>query len=66
LEFGKEKSFKSNIAKKMLNFSTVGVWLRDTLAEREIPSTSLRAGSSLRLKNGFVQDDRWEWITAGS
>jgi len=24
---------------------------------REIPSTSLRAGSSLRLKNGFSQDD---------
>ena len=24
---------------------------------REIPSTSLRAGSSLRLKNGYAQDD---------
>jgi len=24
---------------------------------REIPSTSLRAGSSLRLKNGSAQDD---------
>jgi hypothetical protein len=25
--------------------------------EREIPSASLRAGSSLRLKNGSAQDD---------
>jgi hypothetical protein len=25
--------------------------------EREIPSTSLRAGSSLRLKSGSAQDD---------
>jgi hypothetical protein len=25
--------------------------------EREIPSTSLRPGSSLRLKNGYAQDD---------
>ena len=25
--------------------------------KREIPSTSLRAGSSLRLKNGYAQDD---------
>ena len=27
---------------------------------REIPSTSLRAGSSLRLKNGYAQDDASE------
>jgi hypothetical protein len=31
--------------------------LRVRPVEREIPSTSLRAGSSLRLKNGCVQDD---------
>ena len=28
---------------------------RDALVEREIPSTPLRAGSSLRLTNGSVQ-----------
>jgi hypothetical protein len=26
--------------------------------QREIPSASLRAGSSIHLKGGFVQDDR--------
>jgi hypothetical protein len=26
--------------------------------EHEIPSASLRAGSSLRLKNGYAQDDK--------
>jgi len=31
---------------------------RAGLGEREIPSTSLRAGSSLRLKNGCAQDDK--------
>ena len=29
---------------------------------REIPSTSLRAGTSLRLKNGYAQDDASERI----
>ena len=32
--------------------------LRIRPAKREIPSTSLRAGSSLRLKSGYAQDDR--------
>jgi len=32
--------------------------LRIRPAKREIPSTSLRAGSSLRLKNGYAQDDK--------
>jgi len=31
--------------------------LRAAAAMREIPSASLRAGSSLRLKNGSAQDD---------
>ena len=31
--------------------------LRAKPVETEIPSTSLRAGSSLRLKNGYAQDD---------
>jgi hypothetical protein len=31
--------------------------LRIGAVKREIPSASLRAGSSLRLKNGFAQDD---------
>ena len=31
--------------------------LRVKPVETEIPSTSLRAGSSLRLKNGYAQDD---------
>jgi hypothetical protein len=31
--------------------------LRAAPVKREIPSTSLRAGSSLRLKNGSAQDD---------
>jgi hypothetical protein len=31
--------------------------LRSGPVEREIPSASLRAGSSLRLKNGYAQDD---------
>jgi hypothetical protein len=31
---------------------------RDRLVQREIPSTSLRAGSSLRLKKGYAQDDK--------
>jgi len=31
--------------------------LRVTPVKREIPSTALRAGS-LRLKNGYAQDDR--------
>jgi hypothetical protein len=30
---------------------------RAKAVETEIPSTSLRAGSSLRLKNGYAQDD---------
>jgi hypothetical protein len=29
---------------------------RATPVEQEIPSASLRAGSSLRLKNGYAQD----------
>jgi hypothetical protein len=36
----------------------VQVGLRARADEREIPSTSLRAGSSLRLKNGYAQDDK--------
>jgi hypothetical protein len=32
--------------------------LRVGPVEWEIPSTSLRAGSSLRLKNGSAQDDK--------
>jgi hypothetical protein len=32
--------------------------LRVGPVEREIPSTSLRAGSSLRLKRGYAQDDK--------
>jgi hypothetical protein len=37
----------------------VVVWfsLRVRPVKREIPSTTLRAGSSLRLKNGCAQDD---------
>jgi hypothetical protein len=31
--------------------------LRVRLGKREIPSASLRAGSSLRLKGGYAQDD---------
>jgi hypothetical protein len=31
--------------------------LRAGPVKREIPSTSLRAGSSLRLKSGYAQDD---------
>jgi hypothetical protein len=31
---------------------------RAKLVETETPSTSLRAGSSLRLKNGYAQDDQ--------
>jgi hypothetical protein len=31
--------------------------LRIRPAKQEIPSTALRAGSSLRLKNGYAQDD---------
>jgi hypothetical protein len=31
--------------------------LRTGPVKREIPSASLRAGSSLRLKNGYAQDD---------
>jgi hypothetical protein len=31
--------------------------LRDWPVKREIPSALLRAGSSLRLKNGSAQDD---------
>jgi hypothetical protein len=34
--------------------------LRARPVKREIPSTSLREGSSLRLKNGYVQDDTEE------
>ena len=30
---------------------------RSRAVETEIPSTSLRAGSSRRLKNGYAQDD---------
>jgi hypothetical protein len=30
--------------------------------EMEIPSTSLRAGSSLRLKSGCAQDDKAVWF----
>jgi len=38
------------------------VWLTRRLVEREVPSTSLRAGSSLRLKNAYAQDDeRGAW-----
>jgi hypothetical protein len=29
----------------------------DKVDKREIPSAALRAGSSLRLKNGYVPDD---------
>jgi hypothetical protein len=32
--------------------------LRLRAVKQEIPSTSLRAGSSLRLKNGSAQDDK--------
>jgi len=32
--------------------------LRIEPVKREIPSASLRAGSSLRLKNGYAQDDK--------
>jgi len=32
--------------------------LRVGAVEREIPSALLRAGSSLRLKNGYAQDDK--------
>jgi hypothetical protein len=31
--------------------------LRVRPTKQEIPSASLRAGSSLRLKNGYAQDD---------
>jgi hypothetical protein len=34
---------------------------RVTPDEREIPSTSLRAGSSLRLRNGYARDDAVEF-----
>ena len=37
--------------------SDVPRWLSLRFGSREIPSTALRAGSSLRLKNGCVQDD---------
>jgi hypothetical protein len=36
--------------------------LRAGSAEREIPSASLRAGSSLRLKSGYAQDDKQFWM----
>jgi hypothetical protein len=35
----------------------VQLGLRTGPVKREIPSASLRAGSSLRLKNGYAQDD---------
>ncbi len=38
----------------MMTFSPPSTQPQDV---REIPSTPLRAGSSLRLKNGCVQDD---------
>jgi hypothetical protein len=31
---------------------------RGRSVEREIPSASLRASSSLRLRNGYAQDDK--------
>ena len=33
---------------------------RARAVEQEIPSIALRAGSSLRLKNGFAQDDTFD------
>ena len=36
----------------------VQLGLRVVPVEREIPSASLRAGSSLRLKNGYAKDDK--------
>jgi hypothetical protein len=38
--------------------------LRSEPVKREIPSASLRAGSSLRLKNGYAQDDSRRVIQA--
>ena len=35
----------------------ISVGCRSTVFEIEIPSTALRAGSSLRLKNSSAQDD---------
>ena len=40
-----------------LHLGSVQFGSRARPVEREIPSTTLRAGSSLRLKNGYVQDD---------
>ena len=42
----------------MMTWVVVRFGLRVRPVEREIPSTSLRAGSSLRLKTGYAQDDK--------
>ena len=39
------------------NWAVVRLGLRARPVKQEIPSTSLRASSSLRLKNGSAQDD---------
>jgi len=37
--------------------------VRDKPIEQEIPSASLRASSSLRMKNAYAQDDTFVWKT---